>query len=680
MPAFHRMPITYLAALAVGAVAAIVSMVRPGESTPVKPSDPGPLAGSPADAPPPARPEPPPDDGILRTAAGLRRKVLIRQTGLRFEDQPRGGQTVGREPGLYALAYLFDEAPDAFRVGPATGPPIGWLPRSGAIEWDTRLMARPVSPDSTMFAERSCLLDDLAGRTCPKHPSGCPRAVMPRKAGPAKVPMGLPVLQSASIPQPEGPDRTIFEVVSPVRERGAMPDVQLTSDDQASLRDVYIAIVMATSPSMTLSIEKAREAARTLADEAARRYPEIRLKLALVEYRDDRVPDRPDGFEFVSKIRTGFVGPREFQEILEKVRASTYRDGTMDERPLEGVAMALPGPPGDPVAAVNHLKWPTGRGGDLAAKLLVLVGDAPDHEPDADRIEHLARTARQARITIAAVSIANPSLNPGERARYQRQWAGLASGSYRPLDRQAGFQKPIEPIARTLGQAASLAANLQKLIDDRIEAARQLAVLARAEAEGKLTEYTNREGLTIDQIAPVLEDLQRVAKPPEERLGEGKTRVAPSVERGWIALNKAGRPLVELELLMSRAELDRLIDDLRMFHQAILSEAASPADLVRALSASASGDRGFLERDRGDETFADYLLKQGLPPAKPGSLLRRRQVDLTQTDPLLKVDLESALSQGVARLIERRQSPDWDDPSRLVDRSMSWVPYEPIDF
>lgn len=681
MPALHRMPITYLTILVVGIGAAIVSLTRPGGSETTNPIPADTTASAkPAESKAPVPPAPAPDDGILRTTGGLRRKVLVRSTGLRFQNQPQGVQTVGREPGLYSLAYVYGEAAEAFRVGPAVGPPIGWLPKDGLIEWDTRLMARPTSPDAVMFVERSCLLDDLAGRACARHPSGCPKAVMPQDRRQDKVPMGLPVIVSESIPQPDGPERTIFEVASPVRERGAMAEVKLGSADQASLRDVYVAIVLATSPSMTTFIETAREAARALADEATRKYPEIRLKLALVEYRDDRNAELPDGFQFVTKIRTAFVEPGQFLKALEEVRASTYRDGTMDERPLEGVATALPGPRGDPVASINHLSWPAGRDGDLAAKLLVLIGDAPDHEPDGTRIERLTKTARESRITVAAVSIANPSLNPGERERYQREWSRLAEESYRPLDRAAGFQKPIEPIAIALERSNELIPTLRRLIDDRVESARQLAILARAEAEGKLTEYTNREGLTIDQIAPVLEDLQRAVRPPEERVGEGSTTVAPRVERGWIAREKNGRPLVSLELLMSREELDRLIDDLRGFHQAILSDAATPAELIRTLSSSASGDRGFLDRDRGNETFADYLLKQGLPPSKPGSLLRRRQLDLTQTGPLLRVELEAALSRAVARLIERRESGDWLEPARLVDRSMSWVPYEPIDF
>ncbi len=50
---------------------------------------------------------------------------------------------------------------------------------------------------------------------------------------------------------------------------------------------------------------------------------------------------------------------------------------------------------------------------------------------------------------------------------------------------------------------------LQSIIDDRIKHARDLAALAAAEAEGRLTEYVNSQGLSLDQVAPVLVDLHR---------------------------------------------------------------------------------------------------------------------------------------------------------------------------
>src|SRR5262249_3631642 len=206
------------------------------------------------------------------------------------------------------------------------------------------------------------------------------------------------------------------------------------------------------------------------------------------------------------------------------------------------------------------------------------------------------------------------------------------------------------------------------------------ARIARAEAAGRLDEYRNQEGLTMDQLAPVLADLRRAARAPEAAIREGGTRPPPTVERGWVALRKEDEELVRLELLMSREELDRLIDDLRRFHQAILSDVTRPEDLIGMLGASASGERGFLDRDRGDETFADYLARRGLPPARPGSLLRRRQADLVQTDRLLRVELEAALAQAIAKLTERRAHPEWERKERLAGRVMTWVPYAPIDF
>jgi hypothetical protein len=685
MPPLYRMPVVYAAAILIGGAVVLASLARPrGDAAnfPTAPTGPEtekgsletgkehPLLTPVADLDP--------EDGILRTADGLRRKVLIRRLGAHLRERPGDGPILGNELGLYSIWYLYGERGDHLQIGPATGGHRGWVAADSVLEWDTRVMVRPVSAAASLYEERSCLLDALAGRPCPKHPDapGCPRARLPKRGPAERVPMGLPVLQSEAIPLPDGTSRTLFEVATLVREGDAPPPIRIADADREALRDIHIALVMDTTASMAGFIDRAKRVARSLADDAPKRYRDVRLHLALVEYRDDPGTRDARGFGFSSRITTPFVSPDQFLRALENVEATTYRDQSIAERVLEGVALALPSASPE----TPHLDWPQGRAGDLATKMLVLIGDAPDHALDTERAEALARQARDARITIAGVRIRNPSLVESERARYQAQWRALSAGSYRPLDRRRQFEQAIPPLELALDQADALVPGLQSLIDDRIERARQLAELARAEAEGRLEEYRNQQGLTMDQLAPVLEDLHRSAPPPELLARRGVTRTAPQVQRRWVALRHGDDPVVQIELLLSRRELDRLIEDLRQFQQAIQADTTSREDLIRVLSASASGDRGFLEADRGTQTFADYLRRQGLPPARPDSLLRRSQGDLFQTDRLSRAELDAALARALAELGARRQAPEWDDPSRLVDRSMSWVPYDPIDF
>jgi hypothetical protein len=333
------------------------------------------------------------------------------------------------------------------------------------------------------------------------------------------------------------------------------------------------------------------------------------------------------------------------------------------------------------VGRVEHLDWPGGRAGELASKLLILVGDAPDHARDLSRATEVAETARKNGITIATVLIPGGRSASDEEPRYQAQWRTMARGSYRPLDRNQGFKQAIGPIVLALADAPELTPRIQALIDDRVEHARNLAALAAAEAEQRLAAYVNSQGLTLDQVYPVLVDLHRGEASPQPRPDPRfQGRKAPSVRKGWIAQALEGKPLVSVEVLMSQAELDALLSELTSLQQAAQGSARDMADLLRIGTAAAAGETAFLAADRGGQTFADHLRRrQGLPPARADSLLRRTQADLLQAEDLYRQALNERLGQTIAQLIRRRNAGDWDDPKRTID-GMALVPYAVIDF
>jgi len=167
-----------------------------------------------------------------------------------------------------------------------------------------------------------------------------------------------------------------------------------------------------------------------------------------------------------------------------------------------------------------------------------------------------------------------------------------------------------------------------------------------------------------------------VARPDPRHGG----RKAPSVRRGWIAASLQGRPMVEVEILMSRDELRALIAELAQLQQAASGTARDLAELLQIGTAAASGETSFLAADRGSRTFADHLRRrQGLPPARPDSLLRASQADLLRSDDLTLAALDARLRAGLLQLTRRLQDPDWDDPRRTVD-GMALVPFAAIDF
>lgn len=686
MPPLYRMPIAYLVAALI-AIGVVVAMPRDRDDTrkdaarqPIEDDTPG----KPVEVP---EPKPEPTDGILRTDEGLRRKVLVTSLGLVCRDEPKGGVEVGRPLDYFSIKYLFGESdesdPPTFQIGPRGGPPLGWVSSRAVLEWDTRLMARPTSkpdrPPLVIYSEEPCARAAATGQACQKHAKGrCPTegADEPSKssAEAAKRPLGLPILKSESVPGPDGKARTLFEVASLVRDRAPPPRPKTLPDDlRAAIKQVNITLCIDTTSSMQPSIDAARRVAEKLVADAQDRYRDVTLRLAIIEYRD-----QSPAFVYPYRIATSFTDPAGFRAALDKLKAAKHGDNSVDEGVLDGVAAALPLDLKEP-DELPHLDWPLGRAGELASKLIVLIGDAPDHARDLDRAQALAARARRAGITIAAVTIdRGDDLSRDERVRYLAQWDALADGSAHPRD-AAG--KVADAVMIPLAQAAQLAPRLQSLIDDRVERARDLAALAAAEAEGRLKEYVNSRGLSLDKVAPVLDDLHageardRDEARPDPRLDGVR---APSVRRGWIAEKVGGVPLVTLEVLMSKAELDALIGELLQLQQAAQGTARDLADLLRIGTAAASGETAFLAADRGSLTFADYLRRrQGLPPARPDSLLRRTQADLLQADDLDRSALDAKLRSSIAGLVQLRDS--WSDPLLTAD-GLAPVPYDLIDF
>ena len=689
MPPLHRMPIVYLVGLAASVPLVIAAISRSDRAEPA-PLD---RRVDVAELPEPVRIiEGNPDDGILRTDDGLRRKVLIRGLGVVPRRSPDlRGRGVGDAIDYYSIHYVRDERPAdgteprAFEIGPARGPSLGWVSEEAVLPWNTRLMALPTPrsgrPRLLIYRERSCLLDALDGRRCPEHGEWCPiegeepEGGPPPSVEPAAAPtLGMPILQFDAIPQPDGSSRTLFEVASLVDDRAPPPTpVEPPDHLRRWLRQIDIAFVIDTTSSMRRYIEAARSLAAELSDRAA--SDEATLRLALVAYRDQH-----PSFGYNVRIAAPFSTIGGFRAALDRLEASTRGDGSVDESVLDGIDAALPPAVDERTGTIPHLSWPIGREGDLASKLVVLIGDAPDHDRDLDRAAMLAKRAQDHRITIAAVSIARDDLRGDEPERYRSQWRALADGSFLPRDSDRGFREPIDPVLPTLDDPSMLGPTLKSILQARVENARELAAILEAEAEDRLVDYVDRRGLTLDQIAPVLVDIHRGEPAPSPRrdpshLGER----APSIRRGWIAETIEDDQLVTVEVLMNRAELDALIADLVRIQQLVQSDADATVELGRIGDAAASGESAFLDSG-GGRTFAEGLRgARGLPPAPPESLLQRSATDVLQADEPYRLAVLERLSEAIAVLIRRRDEINWDDPKATASE-MALVPFDAIDF
>ena len=664
MPALYRMPVAYLAALAVALTWAVVDR---SQRVAVPDLSPSPTV---ATARPAMRTS---IDASLVTPAGLRRSVIVKDLGVALRDGPGGYVLPGQPLDPFAIRSVFGESASMVQVGPRGGEPEGWIPSAATWAWETRLMARPTPragrPPLVVWAEADCLLDALAGRACPRHAKACPTEGE-EEAGPkAATPLGLPILASRSIPQPGGPPRTIFEVAVPVRDRPPPPPPprEAPTSMRPALRTIWVALAIDTSASMRANLDRAKRLGADLSDSAARSGSDLTLRLALVEFRD---ASTVSGFR--ARKVCSFGSPAAFAKALAGLEPAGGGDGSVDEAVLDGMAVALPAPPGERLGTDDHLDWPAGRNGELATKLLVLVGDAPDHARDLVRVRSLAGLARASGIAIAATALPTTfRLSRDEQARRDLQWQALADGSFRP----DGPDGPVPPLVFDPTEVDRVVDRLRALRADRDRHARELAARAALEAEARVAEYVDARGRTVDRLAPTLVDRHRDnlrGRRPDPRLDGRK---APSIRRGWLAERVGDAPIVTVEILLGRDGLDIAVAELSALQEANGGDARDLEEMSRQVPASS-----FFAEDRGPLTGSAHLARRlGLPPGRPEGLLARTQAEFLQADGPARAALEARLRANLTELIRRRADPGWDDPDRSIDGLMA-IPHRLIDF
>ena len=619
-------------------------------------------------------------DGILRTKEGLRRKVLVTTLGLVPLNAPEDGKPVGDPLDYASIAFVFGETnvadPPLLQVGPREGPPLGWVPANAVVEWETRLMARPVPRAQRqpliLYHEEECLLAVLSDQACAKHaPKSCPieGEEPPGAAGFGETILGLPILRTQTIALANQGPSTLLEVAALVSDRAPLKLPEILPDElKEAVRHVDVVFAIDTTASMRDSLNSTLKFVMMSIESLKNRNRDKEFRFGLVEYRD-----HSPSFGFSARVAALLGDSSEFSSKLGAIETADRGDDSIDEAVLDGVELALPVEAGN-----DRLGWGSGRTGELATKLLVLIGDAPDHARDLIRAQALAARARNAGVAVAVVPIERRELlSRDEAKRFHAQWQTLAQGSFRPIDPTT--RKPRPPLVFRRDDAEGLAVSLKPLLDDRFEHARELAARDEAAAEGKLKDYLNARGLPLERDQPVLLDFHRGGTDLRRPDPRHEGRRAPSIRKGWIAEQIGGKPVVTVEVLMSRAELDALIAEYSRFQGAAQGSARDIRELLRVGAAAASGESVFLASDRGEQTFAEYLRRrEGLPPPRAESLLRLSQADLLQLDEPTRSALDARLRSVIAALVSLRS--EWNDPNRTTPDGLATIPYRLIDF
>ncbi|HEU5117997.1 MAG TPA: hypothetical protein VFT74_15340, partial [Isosphaeraceae bacterium] len=155
---------------------------------------------------------------------------------------------------------------------------------------------------------------------------------------------------------------------------------------------------------------------------------------------------------------------------------------------------------------------------------------------------------------------------------------------------------------------------------------------------------------------------------------EGK--VAPVVRVGWIAQEQGDQPLVNLAVLMSRAELDGVIGQLIEIQQGLESQQANVADLLRVETNAIAGEaqNRAPPAPSGRSVGAELNRRAGLPPPPAGSLLGRSAEELAQADDLFRASLSRRLQTAIETLLQHRANPAWTRNGGLT-KTMRLIPY-----
>ncbi len=645
IPSLYRMPVAYLT-MAVVLTSAVAWGRRTNHQSDGAEDVPNPLPTTSATKlalpPPVVKPTlpPPTADLILRTAQGVRRKVLVADREVFPRPTPDGdASSSGIAPS--AIRFVLDETPTQLRIGSAMGGAEGWVPRASVVDWNSRLVARPTArstrPGTELYVDRSCLASAVSGRPCPRHTGHCPGEVEDSDGGASGAGSLWAILDIATVPGGAGEPRTIYEV-APILAEETVTEPERLVPLRPALRQVFIAFVIDTTASMQPAIEAVRRMATDTAAAVTRRHADVTLHLGLVEYRDDA-----PGLGFKARVATPFTSAAGFRGIVGSLEAALREDDSGSESVLDGVALALPGTKGG-------LAWPADRAGKLATRLIVLVGDAPDHDRDLHRTDELAGRAREAGIAIATVLLDRPGLLSEEgRNRLEAQWRTLAASSYRPPGVSTA------PVVLRGADAADLATRLGTLIEDRIKVARDMVGLAAAEDEGRLADYLAARGQTMVEVAPLLDAMRRGGLSPRRT-----RRKVPSNKRGWLAERMGDTRMVTVEALLSRDELASVGAELAALERSKTIESSEAMPIVNA---TALGELVFLDVDRVRLSLDDH---------------RRRRSSLPTT---LEVQGPWRVRLGLAVVAwsRLRDAPDAIIPGRPLAGYVA-VPFGMIDF
>ena len=392
-------------------------------------------------------------------------------------------------------------------------------------------------------------------------------------------------------------------------------EVQTILDDVSRLDLVFcLDNTHSTGPYLDSMRQAVREIAAGLGD---RGY--LDLNVGLVLYRD-----YVDGLLFADGNRPsvtrhyGLSG--DVDGLLDRVHDLEEASITSDGFPEAGFDGLM--------AALTETNW---RGGALAARAVVLIGDNSFHPPGDPKnprnygIEDVRRAAEEAGAQVFSLNISGRG-GRDEQRQHEAQFQAIAQTCGGECFDINDASKVVSSIRQVSGSQMAMVETRAKVTD----------YLARGESAERIAA---EHALDVHQVTEVMEFLEG-AGIEVDKLGGGR----PSFATGWALVEIRGAEILEREVYVARNELDLLLSALTQLRSRI-SGSTDFGEAAGQISFLAHADPmwDFFSGNAAEDLDV-FLMAKGVPTGR-NSILRLSSTDVQH----MSEDARRILHDRIAR-------------------------------
>jgi len=553
----------------------------------------------------------------------VRVKVLPTEPGIRCLDKVPGGILLGSPLKHFIPYYVFDIYPESgtpeyYRVGttPRRDSIVGWAPAARLSRWDSRVGVRYArrdtgrTPPLLVYGAADPIVELLETGRTDAAPIARARLTSERTLMPWPVSRTRQVTVDGRVHEivkidflAEIPTGSEIEGQEDI---GAAPAAAYSEkrigEISRSVKMLDIVFCVDNTASTEPFLDSIRQAVEEISVELADADVRPDLHFGMVLYRD-----YIDGLYFRNERGRSVVAHQglrgDLTSFLAQVRqlheASTSSDDWA-EAGYDGL-----------FAALTETPW---RGGDLSARVVVLIGDNSFHEPESDKnprnigIDVIGREARARGIPVYTLSIDGAG-GGDEQERHWDQMKAIA-------DVTGGECYRIEDAVR-------VAREIERISGEQVEQVALRAEVTDTFIAGRSAdEVAATHDLDIRKVTEVMEFLEG-AGVDVDKLGRG----VPTFASGWALVEMGDAPILEREVYIARNELDVLLGGLHQL-RSHLSGAADFGTRVAMFSLGSHLDplADFFS-GRAAEPFDVYLMAKGIPVGR-NSVLRYSESEL----------------------------------------------------